>query len=97
MGQNDDFWDDLLGHVRQRVLVPVMGPDLTVINAGNGPESLTTNVGKRLAARYQLNLPPGPITMDEAAAAFLRERGRDEAERLYRVINDIVTPRWTTP
>ena len=29
-------------------------------------------------------------TMGEAVAAFLRERGRDEVERLYRVINDII-------
>ncbi len=28
--------------------------------------------------------------MGEAVAAFLRERGRDEVERLYRVINDII-------
>ena len=29
--------------------------------------------------------------MGEAVAAFLRERGRDEVERLYRVINDIIS------
>ena len=28
--------------------------------------------------------------MDEAVAAFVRERGQDEIERLYRVINDII-------
>ena len=28
--------------------------------------------------------------MDEAVAEFLRERGRDEVDRLYRVINDII-------
>ena len=28
--------------------------------------------------------------MGEAVAAFLRERGRDEVDRLYRVINDII-------
>ena len=28
--------------------------------------------------------------MDEAVAAFVRERGQDEVERLYRVINDII-------
>ncbi len=32
----------------------------------------------------------GPTTMDEAVAAFVRERGQDEIERLYRVINDII-------
>ena len=91
MSLDDDFWDDLLAHIRQQVLVPVVGPGLAVVDDGAGTAPLTTLIGQRLAARYGLSLPPGATTMDEAVAAFLRERGRDEAERLYRVINDILT------
>ena len=40
MGMNEDFWDDLLGHIRDRVLVPVVGPDLTVIDVGNTERTL---------------------------------------------------------
>ena len=28
------FWDDLLEHIREQVLVPVVGPDLTVVKVG---------------------------------------------------------------
>ena len=28
----DFFWGDLLGHIRQQVLVPVVGPDVTLVN-----------------------------------------------------------------
>ncbi|RZT18357.1 TIR domain-containing protein [Mycobacterium sp. BK558] len=87
---NEDFWEDLLSHIRQRVLVPVVGPDLTVVDSGGAPQTLTSLIGQRLAARYQLNVPSGATTIGEAVAAFLRERGQDEAERLYRVINDII-------
>jgi hypothetical protein len=90
MGVNDDFWEDLLSHIRQRVLVPVVGPDLTVVNVGNAEQTFTSLIGQRLAERYQLTVSPGVTTVGEAVAAFLRERGRDEVERLYRVINDII-------
>ena len=90
MGMNEDFWDDLLGHIRDRVLVPVVGPDLTVIDGGNNEQTFSSLIGQRLAERYDLPVSPGLTTMGEAVAAFLRERGRDEVERLYRVINDII-------
>jgi hypothetical protein len=90
MGMNEDFWDDLLGHIRQQVLVPVIGPDLTVINVGNVQQTFTSLIGQRLAERYQLTVSPGMTTVGQAVEAFLRDRGQDEAERLYRVINDII-------
>jgi hypothetical protein len=92
MGVNDNevFWEDLLSHIRQQVLIAVVGPDLTVVNVGDAEQTLTTIVGQRLAERYQLTIPPGATTGD-AVAAFLQERGPDELERLYRVINDIIT------
>jgi hypothetical protein len=90
MGMNEDFWDDLLGHIRQQVLVPVIGPDLTVINVGTAKQTFSSLIGQRLAERYQLTVSPGTTTVGEAVEAFLRDRGQDEAERLYRVINDII-------
>jgi len=90
MCANDDFWEDLLSHIRQQVLVPVVGPDAIAVNVGGAEQTFTTLIGQRLADRYHLAVPPGLTTMGDAVAAFLRERGQDEAERLYRVINDII-------
>lgn len=87
---NDDFWDDLLAHIRQRVLVPVVGPDVTVVESDKADQTFSTLIGQRLVERWDLSVSPGPTTMDEAVAAFVRERGQDEIERLYRVINDII-------
>ena len=87
---DDDTWDDLLGHIRHQVLVPVVGPDSTVVNVDNAQQTFTTLIGQRLAEKYRLTLSPGKMTMGDAVGAFLRERGRDEVERLYRVINDII-------
>jgi hypothetical protein len=90
MGINDDFWDDLLGHIRRQELVPVAGPDLTVVNLGNSEQTVNTLIGQRLAERYHLTVSPGTTTMREAVEAVLRARGRDEVDRVYRIINDII-------
>jgi len=87
---NEDFWDDLLGHIRRQELVPVAGPDVTVVKVGNTEQTCTTLIGQRLAERYRLPVSPGTRTMGEAVAEILRERGRDEVDRVYRVINDII-------
>jgi hypothetical protein len=49
VGDNDDFWDDVLRHIRHRVLVPVVGPDLTVAKVSDTEQTLTTLIGRRLA------------------------------------------------
>ena len=89
MNVNDDFWEDLLGHIRQQVLVTVVGPDLTVVNVGNAKQTFTTLIGQRLAEKYDLNVSPGMTTMGEAVAVFLRKPG-GRVERLYGVINNIM-------
>ena len=90
MGVDEDFWGDLLGHIRDQVLVPVVGPDVTLVRVGNTERTFTSLIAQRLAERYRLTLSPGVTTTGGAVAAFLHERGQDEVERLYRVINDII-------
>lgn len=90
MGTSDDFWDDLLGHIRHQMLVPVVGPDLAVVKVGDAEQTFNALIGRGLAEKYRLELSPGMKTMGGAVAAVLRECGRDELDRLYRVINDII-------
>jgi TIR domain/SIR2-like domain len=89
-GVNDDFWDDLLEHIRDQKLVTVVGPNVTLVQVDNTEQTLSSLIGQRLAEKYDLTMSPG-MTMGEAVAMYLRERGRDEVElRLYRVINNII-------
>ena len=87
----EEFWEDLLAHIRHQQLVPVVGPFLNMVKVGDAEQTFTTLIGQRLAERYQLTVSPGTTTMEEAVAAFVQERGPDEGERLYRVINNIIT------
>ncbi|WP_067897323.1 toll/interleukin-1 receptor domain-containing protein [Nocardia vaccinii] len=89
-GANEDFWDDLLDHIREQVLIPVVGPELTTVNADGTEQTLTTLIGQCLVDQYELSLPPGTTTMGEAVAAILRQHPGDRAEvldELYRIIN----------
>jgi hypothetical protein len=87
---DEDFWEDLLSHIRQRVLVPVVGPDVATVEDGDVDTIFSALIARRLTDRYQLNVPPEAMTIGEAVAAFLSERGHDDVERLYRVINDAI-------
>lgn len=92
MSANEDFWDDILGHLRDRVLLPVVGPELVTVQDGERRVSLSRLLGERVAARYQLDVSWSPHSgLDEAVGAFLSARGSREAERLYRVVNDLMT------
>lgn len=90
MSADDDFWDDLLAHLREQRLVPVVGPDLNVVDLGDREQTLTTLIGERLVEKHGLTVGSALPTIGEAVAAFLRERGPIEADRLYRDINNIL-------
>ncbi len=92
MSENDDdvFWEDLFSHIRQRELVPVVGPDLSVVNVDGADQTFSSLISQRLVQRYDLNVSPEPTTIGKAVAECLRQRGQDEVDRLYRVINNII-------
>jgi len=89
MAADEDFWDDLLGHLTEGMLVPVVGPDLLVIQDGAREVSLSRLLGEKLAARYKVDVAwHDGGTLDDAVRAVLASTGRDKLERLYRVVND---------
>ena len=90
MAVNDKFWSHLLAHLRQQVLVPVIGPDVTLVKDGDSERTLASLIAERLADQYGLTAPSGITTVGDAVVAFLREHDRDEVEWLYPGINDII-------
>lgn len=91
MAETSEFWDDLLAYIKDGVLVPVIGPQLLVVDADRPGQKLFEAVAERLAARYQLSLPSGTSSLSDAVSAVLQARGRDESQRLYRVVNDTIS------
>jgi len=86
----DFFWGDLLAHIRRQVLVPVVGPDLALVNVDGREQTFTSLIGQHLVEEYRLSAPAEVATTGEAVALVLEKRGRDEVDRLYRVIYDII-------
>ena len=94
---NEEFWSNLLSHIRHQVLMPVIGPDVTLAKTGDDEQRLTMLVGRRLAEIYGVAVPPAKVTMDNAVAAILRKRGRDYVDDLYGAIDDIIVNLNPTP
>lgn len=91
---DEDFWDDLLGHLREQVLLPVVGPQAVLVTepVAHGGRSLPLAqlIGERLAQRHGLDPTLALGGLDPVVRAVLRDKGRDRQERLYRIINDLL-------
>ena len=48
---DDDAWEDLLNYSEEKRVIPIVGPELTVVQTDDGPENLYTWLARSLAAR----------------------------------------------
>jgi hypothetical protein len=89
---DDDGWDDLLSFIEERRVIPIVGPELLMVQTERGPRLLFDWAAEKLAAR--LNVPaaelPQPCTLNDVVCVFLASRGRREEAyvRLRSVIKD---------
>ena len=88
---SEDFWDDLLGHVRERVLVAFVGPDLVTVMRDGRTTTVSRLLAERLAERYKLQFASTESSgLHDVVLALYAAQGRSESERLYRVVNDLL-------
>jgi hypothetical protein len=88
---SEDFWDDLLGHVRERVLVAFVGPDLVTVTRDGRTTSISRLLAERLAERYKLQFTWTESSgLHDVVLPLYAAQGRSESERLYRVVNDLL-------
>src|SRR6185436_14712359 len=77
---DDDAWEDLLNFIEEKQVIPIIGPELVVVQTDAGPENLYTWIARMLAVRLSLDpktLPPKP-TLDDVVTRHLANRGRRE-------------------
>lgn len=92
MAADEDFWDDILAHLKQRVLLPVVGPQLVTVVDADRSVTLSRLIGERLLQRSRISVEWEERSgLDHAVRAYLAAKGRDQSDRLYRVVNDILT------
>jgi hypothetical protein len=87
---DDDAWEDLLNYVEEKRVIPIVGPELTVVQTDSGPQNLYAWLARSLAAR--LGMPeakhPAPLSLNSVIVRHLANRGR--REDLYTRIRTIM-------
>lgn len=89
---DDDAWDDLLDHIEDRRVIPIVGPELLRVETETGPRLLYDWLAERLAAKLGVDptLLPETYTLNDVVCWFLAARGRREEAytRLRSVLRD---------
>jgi hypothetical protein len=89
---DDDAWDDLLSFIEERRVIPIIGPELLMVNPDGGPRLLYDWVAEKLARRLNVDtsLLPPQYTLNDVVCAFLGARGRREEAyvRLRGILKD---------
>ena len=94
----EDCWDDLLAHLRERVLIPFVGPELVTMEHAGRRATVTRVLAEQLAERYKLAFEwTDGSGLHDVVRALVAVRGRTDSERLYRVVNDLLLEAHPAP
>jgi hypothetical protein len=77
---DDDAWDDLLSFIEERRVIPIVGPELLLVETEQGPRLLHDWLAEKLARRLNVDVSqlPQPYTLNDVVCWFLASRGRRE-------------------
>ena len=89
---DDDAWDDLLSFIEERRVIPIIGPELLLVETDQGPRLLYDWLAEKLARRLNVDVSqlPQPYTLNDVVCWFLGARGRREEAyvRLRGILKD---------
>lgn len=77
---DSDAWDDLLNYVEEKRVIPIVGPELLIVETETGPRPLYDWLAQKLAARLGVDATslPQPLTLNDVVCQYLANRGRRE-------------------
>jgi hypothetical protein len=89
---DEDAWDDLISFIEERRVIPIVGPELLLVETDQGPRLLYDWLAEKLARRLNVDVTqlPQPYTLNDVVCWFLGARGRREEAyvRLRGIIKD---------
>ena len=89
---DEDAWEDLLNFIEERRVIPIVGPELLLVDTDSGPRLLYEWIAEKLAAKLAVDTAqlPKPYTLNDVVCWFLAARGRREEAytRLRSVLRD---------
>ncbi len=90
------FWDDLLDHIDEGRVIPIIGPELVTVSAADGEIPLYRHVAEQLAARLRVPVAdlPRAYSLNDVVCRFLEHRGRKEEiyPRIRALLKDTALP-----
>src|SRR5215470_12754042 len=89
---DEDAWEDLLNFIEERRVIPIVGPELLLVDTDAGPRLLYDWIAEKLAGKLGVDTAqlPKPFTLNDVVCWFLAARGRREEAytRLRSVLRD---------
>jgi hypothetical protein len=81
-------WNQLFSRMKDRQVIPVVGPDAVVVEDENGPCTLNTFLARRVEASLGLTrtAPPEPVTLHDVACRYLHETRGQDLDDLYSAV-----------
>jgi hypothetical protein len=88
MPDYDSFWDELLTYVEAHSVIPVVGPEMVVVEHQGRREPYYRLLARELAARLKLDNPGEAATLDQVVGTYLAKPG-SRRQSVYRELGDI--------
>jgi hypothetical protein len=89
---DEDAWEDLLNFIEERRVIPIVGPELLLVETDGGKRLLYDWLAEKLAAKLGVETAslPKPCTLNDVVCWFLASRGRREEAytRLRSILRD---------
>jgi hypothetical protein len=77
---DEDAWEDLLDFIEERRVIPIVGPELLMVETEAGPRLLYDWLAQKLAAKLGVDTVqlPQPCSLNDVVCWYLATRGRRE-------------------
>jgi hypothetical protein len=89
---DEDAWEDLLNFIEERQVIPIVGPELLLVETEGGRRLLYDWLAEKLAAKLGVDTAqlPKPCTLNDVVCWFLASHGRREEAytRLRSILRD---------
>ena len=86
----ESFWDELLAFVEAKSVIPVIGPDLAVVEYDGRREPYQQVLARQLAIRLKLTNVSASPNLHEVVGAYL-ERPGAKRQAIYRELGDLAS------
>jgi hypothetical protein len=90
MLDQEAFWDELLSYIEAHSVIPVVGPELIVVEHEGRVEPYRQLLARQLAIRLKLPDLGADASLEQVVAAYLAKAG-SKRQSVYRELGDLAT------